>query len=73
MPATGARYRTLRSTNLIENLNGLIGHFVRNVRRWRDGAMLVRWIAAELHDAQHRFRRIEDCTQMPALIPRPRR
>ena len=36
----GALYRTLRSTNAIENLNGLVGHFVRNVRRWRNGRML---------------------------------
>ncbi len=30
---SGALYRTLRSTNMIENLNGLVGHFTRNVRR----------------------------------------
>ena len=65
---TGALYRTLRSTNAIENLNGLVGTFVRNVRRWRDGAMLVRWIAAGLQDAQQRFRRIKGCGEMPALI-----
>lgn len=65
---TGALYRTLRSTNAIENLNGLLGHFVRNVRRWRDGAMLVRWIAAGLHDAQRRFRRVRGCTDLPGLI-----
>jgi transposase-like protein len=65
---TGALYRTLRSTNAIENLNGLVGDFVRNVRRWRDGAMLVRWIATGLQDAQPRFRRIKGCGQMPALI-----
>jgi len=64
----GALYRTLRSTNAIENLNGLVGHFVRNVRRWRDGGMLVRWIATGLHDAQQRFRRIRGCGEMPALI-----
>jgi putative transposase len=63
-----ALYRTLRSTNAIENLNGLVGHFVRNVRRWRDGAMLVRWIATGLQDAQQRFRRIKGCDEMPILI-----
>jgi len=51
-----------------ENLNGLVGHFVRNVRRWRDGAMLVRWIATGLQEAQRRFRRIRGCGEMPALI-----
>ena len=65
---TGALYRTLRSTNAIENLNGLVGHFVRNVRRWRDGGMLVRWIATGLQDAQQRFRRIRGCGEMPALF-----
>ena len=65
---TGALYRTLRSTNAIENLNGLVGDFVRNVRRWRDGAMLVRWVATGLQDAQPRFRRIKGCSEMPALI-----
>ena len=64
----GALYRTLRSTNAIENLNGLVGHFVRNVRRWRDGAMLVRWIAAGLQDAHRRFRCIRGCGELPALI-----
>lgn len=63
---TGAPYRTLRSTNAIENLNGLVGDFVRNVRRWRDGAMLVRWVATGLQDAQPRFRRIKGCGEMPA-------
>ena len=29
---TGALYRTLRSTNPIENLNGLLGRFTRNVK-----------------------------------------
>ena len=65
---TGTLYRTLRSTNAIENLNGLVGDFVRNVRRWRDGAMLVRWVATGLQDAHQRFRRIKGCGEMPALI-----
>jgi len=65
---TGALYRTLRSTNAIENLNGLVGHFIRNVRRWRDGRMLVRWIATGLADAQQRFRRIRGCSDLAALI-----
>lgn len=65
---TGTLYRTLRSTNAIENLNGLVGQFIRNVRRWRDGAMLVRWIATGLQDAQQRFRRVRGYAEIPALI-----
>ena len=33
---SGALYRTLRTTNPIENLNGSIAHFTRNVRRWKE-------------------------------------
>lgn len=38
---TSALYRSLRSTNAIENLNGSIVQFCHNVRRWQDGAMLL--------------------------------
>ena len=65
---TGALYCTLRSTNAIENLNGLVGRFVHNVRRWRDGRMLVRWIAAGLQDVTRSFRRLRGHRDLPALI-----
>ncbi|TFG61680.1 MAG: IS256 family transposase [Gemmatimonadales bacterium] len=65
---SGALYRTLRSTNAIENLNGLVGHFTRNVRRWRDGRMLVRWIASALNEARRSFRRVRGYTNIPKLI-----
>src|SRR5882672_3881957 len=65
---TGALYRTLRSTNAIENLNGLVGHFVRHVRRWRNGRMLVRWIAAGLHEARRSFRRVRGHADLAALV-----
>lgn len=65
---TGALYRTLRSTNAIENLNGLVGRFVRNVRRWRNGRMLVRWIAAGLRESTRSFRRLRGHRDLPALV-----
>ena len=65
---TGALYRTLRSTNAIENLNGLVGHFVHNVRRWRDGRMLVRWIAAGLQEVTRSFRRLRGHRDLAAFI-----
>ena len=65
---TGALYRTLRSTNAIENLNGRVGHFVHNVRRWRDGRMLVRWIAAGLQEVTRSFRRLRGHRDLAALI-----
>jgi transposase-like protein len=52
-----ALYRTLRTTNPIENLNGSIAHYTRNVKRWRDGRMLLRWVASSLHEAPPRLPR----------------
>lgn len=54
----GALARTLKTTNPIENMNGAVAHHTRNVRRWRDGQMLLRRAAAALHEAQRGFRRI---------------
>jgi transposase-like protein len=66
--ATGALYRTLRSTNPIENLNGSVVQFTRNVRRWRDGTMVVRWVGTALHEAQKHFRRLQGYRNMPRLV-----
>ena len=40
--------KTLSTTNPIENLNGSVAHYTRNVKRWRDGKMIVRWVASAL-------------------------
>jgi putative transposase len=65
---TGALYRTLRTTNPIENLNGSITRYSRNVQRWKDGQMVLRWVASALHDAQQNFRRLRGCDDMNKLL-----
>jgi len=65
---TGALYRTLRTTNPIENLNGSVAHYCRNVKRWGDGQMVLRWVASALSDAATRMRKLRGCGQMRALI-----
>lgn len=65
---TGALYRTLRTTNPIENLNGSIAHYTRNVKRWRDGHMTLRWAASALSDAKDRFRKLRGHRDMKTLI-----
>ena len=65
---TGALYRTLRSTNAIENLNGSVATYTRNVKRWRDGQMVLRWVGAALHEASAHFRRVRGYRELPILI-----
>jgi transposase-like protein len=63
-----ALYKTLRTTNPIENLNGLIGHYTRNVKRWRDGQMVLRWIATSLTQASRGFRAVRGYRDMKQLV-----
>jgi putative transposase len=65
---TGALYRTLRTTNPIENLNGSVAHYCRNVKRWGDGQMVLRWVASALSDAATRMRKLRGCGQMRILL-----
>jgi putative transposase len=63
-----ALYRTLRTTNAIENLNGRIAAHTRNVKRWRDGQMVLRWIASSLNEASRGFRAIRGFRDMKHLV-----
>jgi putative transposase len=64
----GALYKTFRTTNPIENLNGLIGHYTHNVKRWRDGEMVLRWIGTALHEASGGFRAVRGFRDMKRLV-----
>ena len=65
---TGALYRTLRTTNPIENLNGSVAHYCSNVKRWGDGQMAPRWVASALSDAAARMRKLRGCGPMRTLL-----
>lgn len=64
----GALYRTLRSTNPIENLNGSVADYTRNVKRWRGGGMILRWVGAAVIEARKRFRRIRGHRALAHLV-----
>ncbi len=60
--------RTFSTTNAIENMNGTLRRICRNVKHWRDEAMIRRWIAMGVGEAQSKFRRVKGHQQMPSLI-----
>jgi transposase-like protein len=64
----GALRKTLATTNPIENLNSVVERYTRNVKRWRSGKMIERWVAAALLDAEKRFRRVRGYRDLPRLI-----
>ena len=65
---TGALQRTLRTTNIIENLNGSVERYTRNVKRWRGGQMIQRWVASALVEAEPRFRRVRGYRDLLHLV-----
>ena len=59
--------RTLRSTNTIESMIGICRDHSKNVKRWRDGTMALRWCAAGMAEAGHQFRRVNGHLHLPRL------
>ena len=59
--------RTLRSTNAIESMISICRDHARNVKRWRDGQMALRWCAAGMVEASRQFRRVNGHLHLPAL------
>jgi putative transposase len=59
--------RTLRSTNSIESMIAICRDHAVNVKRWRDGQMVLRWVAAGMDQARQQFRRVNGHLHLPAL------
>ena len=54
-------------TNIIENMMGSIRRTCRNVKRWRNTTMALRWTAAGMIEAAKGFRKLKAHNQLPAL------
>ena len=65
LPPTLAR--TFRSTNAVESMISICRDHARNVKRWRDGQMALRWCAAGMIEAGKQFRRVNGHLHLPAL------
>jgi putative transposase len=59
--------RTLRSTNSVESMIAICRDHAANVKRWRDGQMVLRWTAAGMGEATKQFRRVNGYLHLPAL------
>jgi len=59
--------RSLACTNIIENVNSTIRRVCRNVKRWRDAKMALRWTGAAMLEAAKGFRRLKAHKQLPML------
>ena len=69
----GRLARTLTSTNPIESMISVARTTMANVKRWRDGSMKKRWLAAGMLEAERSFRRLKGHQEMPVLVAALRR
>jgi putative transposase len=60
-------WRTLSSTNPIESMIGICRATSRNVKRWQNGDMCLRWTAAGMLEAEQQFRKIIGYKHLAAL------
>ena len=69
----GRLAKTLTTSNPVESMISIARTTNRNVTRWRDGQMVLRWTAAGMLNAERSFRRIKGFKQMSRLVDALRR
>ena len=60
--------RTLRSTNVIESAFSIVETVCRNVKRWREGDQIERWVGSGLLVAERQFRKVIGYRDIQTLI-----
>ncbi len=60
--------RTLASTNVIESAFSIVETVCRNVKRWRSGDQIERWVGSGLLVAERQFRKVIGFRQIPLLL-----
>ena len=61
-------WKTLSSTNVIESAFSIVRVVCRNVKRWRPGNQIERWVGSGLLVAEKQFRRIDGYRALPGLL-----
>ncbi|HET6193559.1 MAG TPA: IS256 family transposase [Trebonia sp.] len=64
----GRLAKTLTTSNPVDSMISIARTTNRNVTRWRDGQMVLRWTAAGMLNAERSFRRVKGYKQMPQLV-----
>jgi hypothetical protein len=60
--------RTLASTNVIELAFSIVEAVCRNVKRWRPGDQIERWVGSGLLVAERQFRKVQGYREIPLLL-----
>lgn len=60
--------RTICCTNVIESAFSIVETVCRNVKRWRPGDQVQRWVGSGLLVAEGQFRKVIGHRQIPLLL-----
>ena len=60
--------KTLSSTNVIESAFSIVETVCRNVKRWRDGDQIERWVGSGLLVAERQFRKVIGYREIPMVL-----
>ena len=60
--------RSLASTNVIESAFSIVETVCRNVKRWRPGDQIERWVGSGLLVAERQFRKVRGFREIPLLL-----
>ena len=60
--------RTLASTNVIESAFSIVETVCRNVKRWRAGDHIERWVGSGLLVAERQFRKVQGYREIPSRL-----
>jgi putative transposase len=60
--------RTLACSNVIEPAFSIVETVCRNVKRWRDGDQIERWVGSRLLVAERQFRNAIGYRRIPMLL-----
>jgi transposase-like protein len=58
---------TVKTTNAIESMISVAQDVMGNVKRWRNGQMVMRWTAAGMLEAEKQFHRVDGYRELPVL------
>ena len=60
--------RSLAGTNVIESAFSIVETVCRNVKRWRHGDQIERWVGSGLLVAERQFRKVRGFREIPLLL-----
>jgi putative transposase len=68
LPVSSPTIHLLAPAVGLQRINWTVRKLSRNIKRWKDGQMTLRWVAGALIDTKRRFRKLRGHRDMKLLL-----